>query len=66
MLLLLLLPLCGAAAAIQPATPTVTRHNATSFGGHIWSAHATNAYIKYLGNFSSASQCLDACVKWAA
>ena len=65
-----LLALCTAtataAAAIQPVTPTATWHNATSFGGHIWSAHETNAYIKYLGNFSSASQCLDACVKWDA
>lgn len=47
-------------------TPTATWHNATSFGGHIYSAHETNAYIKYLGNFSSASQCLDACVEWDA
>lgn len=48
------------------ASPTATWHNATSFGGHIYSAHETNAYIKYLGNFSSASQCLAACVKWDA
>jgi len=48
------------------ARPTATWHNATSFGGHIWSAHETNAYIKYLGNFSSASACLDACAAWDA
>ena len=47
-------------------TPNATWHNATSFGGHIYSAHETNAYIKYLGNFSSASDCLDACVEWDA
>ena len=61
--------LLGAAAgtsAAKLATPTATWHNATSFGGHIYSAHETNAYIKYLGNFSSASQCLDACAKWDA
>ena len=62
------------ALAIQPAfgegavraTPTATWHNATSFGSHIWSAHETNSIIKYLGNFSSASQCLDACIQWDA
>lgn len=53
-------------AMLLATTPTATWHNATSFGGHIYSAHETNAYIKYLGNFSSASQCLDACVKWDA
>lgn len=47
-------------------SPTVTWHNATSFGGQIYSAHETNNYIKYLGNFSSASDCLDACAKWEA
>ena len=71
-----LLALCsGSAAAVPPVpfgestmqpTPTATWHSATSFGGHLWSAHETNAYIKYLGNFSSSSQCLDACVKWDA
>jgi hypothetical protein len=63
--------LCHALAALiaistasSVPSPKASWHNATSFGGHIWSAHETNAYIKYLGNFSSVSECLDACVKW--
>ena len=53
--------LLGAAAEITVSamlvtptpTPTATWHTATSFGGHIYSAHETNAYIKYAAGANS-------------
>ena len=46
--------------------PSVVVHPNHSFGGHIWSPHEDNWYIKYLGNVSSFAACLEACVTWDA
>jgi hypothetical protein len=56
----------GLLARSPTVTPTVTVHRNASFGGSIWSAHETNWFIKYLGNFTSFELCLEACRTWHA